>query len=106
MFDPLNNVDIFNRREFNYYFKEGSEVMLDVDVISHEDIKKYSNIIGVRGIITECYSDMHAFGQGSIYQHEIKFDNGFETEKWYPGSKGLIVPTPYLIAYDKTLIKV
>ena len=74
--DPLNSKDIRWGREFNHVFKPGTEVMLDESVLDMDEKEYYKNEIGVKGIVIRHYSDLHAFGQGSSYGHEVQFENG------------------------------
>lgn len=71
-------------REWNYYFGEGEEVMFAPDLpdsyFKSEDnpydpyLSKFKDYRGKKGIVTKCWSDLHAFGRGSSYMCEVKFD--------------------------------
>ncbi len=68
---------VLSKREFNYYFKEGTETTINIDVLLLEfpmwfqnDYRKY---IGQVGYIVECYSDLHAAFKGNMYSCKIKF---------------------------------
>ena len=85
-------------REFNYYFNIGDKITLDTTVMTSYELEKYENIIGVGGVITECYSDFHAFSRGSAYQHQISFDNGIKTTP-FGSDNYFYVPTELLISF-------
>jgi hypothetical protein len=74
-------------REWNYYFDEGEEVMFAPDLpdsyfdsvsyyLEHTllDLSKFKDYRGKKGIVTKCWSDLHAFGRGSSYMCVVKFD--------------------------------
>ena len=63
MFDPLDVNDIIASRGTRYYFEKGTEVMVDVSVMSPVQLEKYKDVIGVKGIVRECSSDSHGFAQ-------------------------------------------
>lgn len=77
-----NEVDderkLIDDRLFNYYFIEGTEVILDDKNITIKDSDfnpyKLEQYIGKKGVVTRCASDMHAFGQGSSYVLDVDFD--------------------------------
>ena len=79
LYDPLDRNDVIASRDTRYYFKKGTEVMVDVSVMSPVQLEKYKDVIGVKGIVRECSSDSHGFAQGSSYQHEVDFVNGIKT---------------------------
>jgi len=72
----LNVSQLIESRTFNYYFEEGTEVMLDEYVMSDTYKRVYVDLIGRKAIVTRCYSDFHAFAQGSSYGHDLKFEDG------------------------------
>lgn len=95
-FDPLTIADVRENRGFNYYFNKGELVKLDYDVMDDSEKEKYSDLIGLHAVITDCYSSLHSFAHGSAYSHHVKFENGYETEPCgcaFPD----MVPTPLLI---------
>jgi hypothetical protein len=71
-------------REWNYSFGEGEEVMFAPDLPdsyfeSNGDfnvyhLKQFKDYRGKKGIVTKCWSDLHAFGRGSSYMCVVKFD--------------------------------
>jgi hypothetical protein len=74
-------------REWNYSFTEGDEVMFAPDlpdnyfdsvgdflVDTFLDLRPFKDYRGKKGIVTKCWSDLHAFGRGSSYMCEVKFD--------------------------------
>ncbi len=81
LFDPITIEDVRYNREFNYHFAKGELVKLDYDVMYDNEKEKYSDLIGLHAVVTESYSDLHVFGRGSVYQHHVKFENGFKTER-------------------------
>ena len=73
-------------REWNYYFTEGEEVMFAPDLPDSYfdsvgefledtflDLRPFKDYRGMKGVITKCWSDLHAFGRGSSYMCEVKF---------------------------------
>jgi hypothetical protein len=80
MFDPLSIEDVRESRVFNYYFEKGEIVKLDVELMDTIGMDKYSDLIGLHAVVTDCYSDLHSFGRGSSYSHHVKFENGYETK--------------------------
>ena len=74
-------------REWNYSFGEGEEVMFAPDLPDSYfesvgefldntflDLRPFKDYRGKKGIVTKCWSDLHAFGRGSSYMCEVKFD--------------------------------
>ena len=74
-------------REWNYSFNEGEEVMFAPDLPDSYfdsvgefledtflDLRPFKDYRGKKGIVTKCWSDLHAFGRGSSYMCEVKFD--------------------------------
>jgi len=74
-------------REWNYSFSEGDEVMFAPDLPDSYfdsvgefledtflDLRPFKDYRGKKGIVTKCWSDLHAFGRGSSYMCEVKFD--------------------------------
>ena len=74
-------------REWNYSFDEGEEVMFAPDLPDSYfesvgdyldntflDLRPFKDYRGKKGIVTKCWSDLHAFGRGSSYMCEVKFD--------------------------------
>lgn len=74
-------------REWNYFFDEGDEVMFAPDLpdsyfdsvggFSQDtflDLRPFKGNRGKKGVVTKCWSDLHAFGRGSSYMCEVKFD--------------------------------
>ena len=101
MFSPLDAYDIRESRMFEYYFNEGEEVMLDESAMSKEELNDFKDILGKKGIIKKCWSDLHGFLQGSAYQHTVEFDGVLFGEDLNNYSKNYI-DTPLLIAYKTT----
>lgn len=100
----INIRQLIQSREFNYYFIEGAEVMLDEYVMNDKEKRNYSDLIGKKAIITRCYSDLHAFAQGSAYQHELKFEDGTELPKGFDETTFLpigLIPTYMIKKYEK-----
>lgn len=72
-------------REWNYSFGEGEEVMFAPDLpdsyfesngdFNVYNLKQFKDYRGKKGIVTKCWSDLHAFGRGSSYMCEVKFDD-------------------------------
>lgn len=70
---------IIDERSFNYFFAEESIVGLDERVIGDDGpfsfiSKNVRQHIGKSGIVKRCYSDLHAFGRGYLYQVDVDFD--------------------------------
>jgi hypothetical protein len=71
-------------REWNYSFNEGDEVMFapdlpdsyfeSGDVYNYNNLSKFKDYRGKKGIVKKCWSDLHAFGRGSSYMCEVHFD--------------------------------
>ena len=74
-------------REWNYSFDEGEEVMFAPDLPDSYfdsvgeflentflDLRPFKDYRGKKGIVIKCWSDLHAFGRGSSYMCEVKFD--------------------------------
>ena len=74
-------------REWNYSFGEGEEVMFAPDLPDCQfdsvgeflentflDLRQFKDYRGRKGIVTKCWSDLHAFGRGSSYMCEVNFD--------------------------------
>jgi len=71
-------------REWNYSFDEGDEVMFAPDLpdsyfesdgdFHYPGLGKFKDYRGKKGVVTKCWSDLHAFGRGSSYMCEVKFD--------------------------------
>jgi hypothetical protein len=80
MFDPLSIEDILKSRNFNYHFAKGEIVKLDTKLMDDTGMDKYSDLIGLHAVVTDCYSDLHSFSHGSSYSHHVKFENGYETK--------------------------
>ena len=74
MFSPLNGAEIINNRFFNYYFEEGDVVVFDKKNMDEYQLKQFEKYIDKEGVVTRCWSDMHAFAQGSAYSVEVSFD--------------------------------
>ena len=77
------------KREWNYYFKEGTEVTLDKTMFPEKkeafdftyNLKRFA---GVRGIVVQVSYDMHAFGQGTSYNMDIDFNGDIARNVWAP----------------------
>ena len=80
---------IIDERSFNYYFAEESIVELDERVIGNDGTfsfisknvrqpftfpKLEFSYIGKSGIVKRCYSNLHTFGRGYLYQVDVDFD--------------------------------
>jgi len=74
-------------REWNYSFGEGEEVMFAPDLPDSYfdsvgefledtflDLRPFKEYRGKKGIVTKCWSDLHAFGRGSSYMCEVNFN--------------------------------
>jgi hypothetical protein len=74
-------------REWNYSFGEGEEVMFAPDLPDSYfdsvgdfledtflDLRPFKDYRGKKGIVTKCWSDLHAFGRGSSYMCTVDFD--------------------------------
>ena len=67
-------------RSFNYFFIEGTEVMIDTSVFKKDseftpDNMKLEPHLNKKGIVINCHSNLHAFGRGYSYSMDIKFDD-------------------------------
>lgn len=80
-FNALDKMDVINERDFNYYFEVGSKVKIDWDMLTPEQQKEFSEVKDMVATVTKCSSDLHAFGRGSSYQHELEFENGLCSPK-------------------------
>lgn len=96
MFDPLSIEDVRKSRVFNYHFAKGEFVKLDAELMNDIGMDKYSDLIGLHAVVTDCYSDLHSFSHGSSYSHHVKFENGYETKPCGCASPDM-VPTWLLI---------
>tara|TARA_Y100000389_G_scaffold191318_1_gene217282 strand:+ start:7837 stop:8340 length:504 start_codon:yes stop_codon:yes gene_type:complete len=84
------------KREWNYYFKAGTEVTLDKTMFPEKEdsldftynLKRFS---GVKGIVVQVSYDLHAFGQGTSYNMDIDFNGEIARNVW----------APYVIEYEK-----
>ena len=70
---------IIDERTFNYYFVEGEEVKIDTNIFKKDseftpDNMKLEPHIDKKGIVTNCYSDVHSFGRGWSYRMDVNFD--------------------------------
>lgn len=108
--DSYRKGKIREDRQFNYYFKVGSEVMIDEEVLLDMDREKLSHLFGKKGIVKKCNSDLHAFAHGTSYYHVVEWDGGETTQDGDFG-EGVeydiasfmpknYVPTIYLKAYQ------
>lgn len=84
------------KREWNYYFKEGTEVTLDKTMFPEkQDVFDFTynlkRFAGVRGIVVQVSYDLHAFGQGTSYNMDIDFNGDIARNVW----------APYVIEYEK-----
>lgn len=99
----LNINKLIESREFNYYFEEGESVMLDEYVMSDDYKRVYFELIGKKATVTRCYSDFHAFGKGSSYEHDLEFD-GAKIPKGIDGKTFMpmgYIPTYMLKRYEE-----
>lgn len=99
MYDPLNGSEVIGNRMFNYYFDTGDIVVFDKLNMEEAEIKRYKNFIDKEGVVTRCWSDFHAFAQGSAYSVEVSFDGkpfntDFDPETFLPTN---FLPIGYLI---------
>lgn len=84
------------KREWNYYFKDGTEVTLDKTMFPEKgdvfdftyNLKRFA---GVRGIVVRVSYDLHAFGQGTSYNMDIDFNGEIARNVW----------APYVIEHEK-----
>lgn len=84
------------KREWNYYFKAGTEVTLDKTMFPEKEdsfdftynLKRFA---GVSGIVVQVSYDLHAFGQGTSYNMDIDFNGEIARNVW----------APYVIEYEK-----
>lgn len=84
------------KREWNYYFKDGTEVTLDKTMFPEkEDVFDFTynlkRFAGVRGIVVQVSYDLHAFGQGTSYNMDIDFNGDIARNVW----------APYVVEYEK-----
>lgn len=84
------------KREWNYYFKAGTEVTLDKTMFPEkQDVFDFTynlkRFAGVRGIVVQVSYDLHAFGQGTSYNMDIDFNGDIARNVW----------APYVIEYEK-----
>lgn len=68
----------FNEREFNYYFDEGTEVMLDEETGLPDGTDFYpinlQQHAGKKGVVKKVTKGLHAYGRGTSYDMDIEFD--------------------------------
>lgn len=72
-----SQASILMQREWNYYFDEGTEVMLDKRILPTDETfspLKLRQHIGKKGIVKKVNCDLHAYGRGSSYNMDIEFD--------------------------------
>lgn len=93
--------EIRSSREFMYYFEEESEVMLDLSVMNDVELLLYKDVVNKKGIVKKCWSDLHAFGMGSSYMHNVEFDGVLYDGKCFDGNTFApnYIPTELLIEY-------
>jgi hypothetical protein len=82
------------KREWNYYFKPGTEVTLDktmfpekkeaFDFAYNDFTYNLKRFAGVRGVVVQVSYDMHAFGQGTSYNMDIDFNGEIARNVWAP----------------------
>lgn len=78
--EALRKAKIREERQFNYSFEEGSEVMIDEDVVLNNDTQRLSHLFGKKGIVKKCNWDIHAYGQGRSYYHIVDWGDGEKTQ--------------------------
>jgi hypothetical protein len=78
--EAIKKARIREERQFNYFFKEGDEVVVDEDIVLELDKKRISPWVGKKGTVLKCGSDMHAFGQGTSYYHIVEWNDGSKTQ--------------------------
>ncbi len=67
---------LFESRDFNYYFPEGTEVTIDIRtyVPSGFDKIDLTQFMGIKGIVKRVHSDLHAFSRGTSYMMDVDFN--------------------------------
>jgi len=75
-FDALDVTDIIREREFRYSFAQGEIVKIDWKMLSSSQQEFFIELKDMHAVVTKCFSDLHAFGQGSAYDHDLEFANG------------------------------
>ncbi len=78
--EALKKAQARESRQFNYFFEEGAEVMLDEYVIMDIDKERLSHLFGKIGIVKKCHSDLHSFAHGSSYCHVVEWSEGEKTQ--------------------------
>ena len=84
------------KREWNYYFKPGTEVTLDKTMFPEKqdpfdftyNLKRF---FGVKGVVVQVSYDLHAFANGTSYNMDIDFNGEIARNVW----------APYVIEYEK-----
>jgi hypothetical protein len=66
------------QRDFNYYFKEGTDVTIDGKIPLPDGNSFYpvdlNSFVGKRGRVKRVNRGLHAFGQGTSYTMDIDFN--------------------------------
>jgi len=73
---PLNREDIILSRYWNYKFDVGEIVKLDWDLLNEMEKERFNSLKDLHAVIINSHLDLHAFGRGSIYSHQLRFSNG------------------------------
>ena len=95
---PKKELDILNDRLFNYYFKEGEEVMFDPNLIKYYiknfkfDKKLITAFIGRKGIIESCTSDCDCYPRGSTWLCTVRFGESFMNYFTFTSMSGCFIP--------------
>ena len=80
-FDALDTTDIMRERDFRYYFDVGTIVKIDWEMLSPAQQEFFIDLKDMHAVVTKCFSDLHAFGQGSSYTHDLRFENDVRSPK-------------------------
>jgi hypothetical protein len=75
-FDALDLSDIMRERDFGYYFQEGEIVKIEWEMLTPVQQEFFIELKDMHAVVTKCWSDLHAFGRGSSYMHDLRFENG------------------------------
>jgi hypothetical protein len=85
----------YEATEFNHHFTKGESVTLNTRMVAHFSLKDYQPYLGKIGTVEAVYSNLHAFGRGSVYQHDVRFVNGLLEGVFHPMLDSLqYVPGP------------
>lgn len=110
--EALNKARVREQRTFNYKFEKGDKVIIDQEVVLDMDVKRLSHLFDKVGVIKKSWSEMHVFGQGRAYYHEVEWEGGqltkdgdfveenieYDNETFMPKN---YVPTVYLKKFEQ-----